>query len=194
VGLLKAVERFDPARGAALSTYAVPTILGELRRHFRDATWSMRVSREIQERVMRVKRQTRLLANQLGRSPSVPELAADLGLTAEEVLEAMEAGSAYRAGSLDEHLERPDGDGDALVDVLGVEDERFALVEEAVTLTGALRVLDERTRRVLRLRFAEDMTQSEIAAAIGVSQMHVSRLLRHAILALRDQTGAEAAA
>ena len=195
VGLVKAIERFDPARGTAISTFAVPTIMCELRRHFRDHTWSMRVSRELQERVLKLERASNELAAALGRSPSVTELSAKLGLEPEEVLEAIDAAGAYRSASLEEQLGSGDKDGNgALIDVLGSEDARLTLVEDAAAVDDALRVLDERDRRILHMRFMGDMTQSQIADALGISQMHVSRLLRKALAALRERAGAGIAA
>ncbi len=195
LGLVKAIDRFDPVRGNAISTFAVPTILGELRRHFRDHTWSMRVSRELQERVLRMERESSRLASMLGRSPLVAELAADLGLSDEQVLEAMDAAAAYQASSLEEQLDRTNDDqGGALYDVLGEDDKRFELVENAAAVDDALIVLDDRERRILHLRFKRDMTQSEIADELGISQMHVSRLLRRALARLRDRAMLETAA
>ena len=191
VGLVKAIERFDPARGTAISTFAVPTILGELRRHFRDHTWSMRVSRELQERVLKLERASNELAPALGRSPSVTELSAKLDLSPEEVLEAIDAAGAYRSASLEEQLGRGDHDGNgALIDVLGSEDSRLTLVEDAAAVDDALLVLEDRDRRILHMRFMRDMTQSQIANALGISQMHVSRLLRKALATLRERAGA----
>jgi RNA polymerase sigma-B factor len=191
LGLVKAIDRFDPGRGNAISTYAVPTILGELRRHFRDHTWSVRVSRELQERVLRLERVSGELASTLGRSPSVAELGDRLGLSAEEVLEAIEAAGAYRSASLEEQLGGGDGAEDvALIDVLGDDDARLELVEDAAAVDGAMHVLDERARRILHMRFMEDMTQLQIAHALGISQMHVSRLLRKALTALRERADA----
>ena len=195
LGLVKAIDRFDPDRGYAISTFAVPTILGELRRHFRDHTWSMRVSRELQERVLRIERVSSRLASVLGRSPSVTELAADLGLSHEEVLEGMDAAGAYRSASLEEQLDRGNEEqGAALSDMLGEYDERFELVENAAAVDDALIVLDDRERHMLHLRFMKDMTQSEIADALGISQMHVSRLLRRALDRLRERASVEVAA
>ena len=195
LGLVKAIDRFDPSRGNAISTFAVPTILGELRRHFRDHTWSMRVSRDLQERVLRIERGSSRLASVLGRSPSVAELAADLGLSHEEVLEGTDAASAYRTASLEEQLDRRhEEQGGALADVLGEDDARFELVENAAAVDDALIVLDDRERQILHLRFMGDMTQSEIADVLGVSQMHVSRLLRRSLERLRERVAVEVAA
>ena len=195
LGLVKAVDRFDPGRGNALSTFAVPTILGELRRHFRDHTWSMRVSRDLQERVLRLERASTELGAALGRSPSVAELSAKLGLPPEEVLEAIDAATAYRTASLEEQLGHGDDAGSAaLIDVLGEDDSRLSLVEDAAAVDDAMRVLDERERRILHMRFMRDMTQSQIGDALGISQMHVSRLLRTALATLRERADAGVAA
>ncbi len=194
LGLVKAIDRFDPARGTALSTFAVPTILGELRRYFRDSTWSVRVSRDIKERVLRLERESSALSSRLGRAPSVAELAAALDLSDEEVLEGMQAAGAYQASSLDERLDAVERDGGALPNLLGGDDERLELIEDAAAVGPALAQLDDRARHILRLRFLGDMTQAEIAAALGISQMHVSRLLRSAIATLRDHAGDEVAA
>jgi RNA polymerase sigma-B factor len=192
MALVKAIDRFDPARGTALSTYAVPTILGELRRYFRDAGWSVHVSRQLQERTLLLERVSTRLGSRLGRAPSVAELGAEMGLGTEEVLEALDAANAYQAASLDETLYEHDGGQTALVDMLGSEENGFELVEDRDATRSAMRALDDRSRRVLHMRFIDDMTQSQIAAELGVSQMHVSRLLRRALTALRERAAAEA--
>jgi RNA polymerase sigma-B factor len=184
LGLLKAIERFDPARETAFSSFAVPTILGELKRHFRDKGWSVRVPRDLQELAVKVDRVGADMGRTLGRAPTTDELAKQLGVTHEQVLEAREAAGAYRAVSLD----RPRGDGDdegELVDALGTEDHGFAVAEDSATVQRLMRVLTEREREVLRLRFEEDLTQSEIGIRVGVSQMHVSRLIRQSVARLR---------
>ena len=189
LGLLKAIDRFDPTRSTAFSSFAVPTILGELKRHFRDRGWSVRVPRDLQELAVRVDRVTDDLARSLGRAPTPDEIGSEIGVTVEQVLEAREAAGAYRAGSLD----RPraaDAEGDALTDKMGVEDPGVGLAEDAATVERLMDVLTDREREVLRLRFVEDLTQSEIGARVGVSQMHVSRLIRQAIARLRDAAGA----
>jgi RNA polymerase sigma-B factor len=193
LGLVKAIDRFDLDRGTALSTFAVPTILGELRRYFRDHTWSVRVKRDVKERVLRIEGEAARLSSLLGRSPSVAELAGALGLTDEEVLEAMQAARAYDAASLDERLElaRPES-GASLMDLLGEEDRRLELVEEGTAVQDAMDALDDRERCILYLRFVKDRTQLEIADALGISQMHVSRLLRGALATLRERATADA--
>jgi RNA polymerase sigma-B factor len=194
MALVKAIDRFDPERGTALSTFAVPTILGELRRHFRDAGWSVHMSRQLQERTLRVERVSGELMSQLGRSPSVAEIAAEMGLPDEEVVEALEASTAYQAASLDEQLYEEDGTGSTLMDVLGAEDDGFELVEDRSATRSAMRALDDRARRIVELRFIAGMTQSQIGDELGVSQMHVSRLLRRAVATLRDTAAADGSA
>jgi RNA polymerase sigma-B factor len=185
LGLLKAIDRFEPDRPTAFSSFAVPTILGELKRHFRDRGWSVRVPRDLQEMAVRVERLAEDLAVELGRAPTPGEIAEHIGITTEQVLEAREAAGAYRAVSLDRP--RDDGeDGDGMGETMGVEDPGFGLAEDAATVERLMTVLTDREREVLRLRFVEDLTQSEIGARVGVSQMHVSRLIRQAVARLRD--------
>jgi RNA polymerase sigma-B factor len=183
VGLLKAVERFDPDRGLAFTTFAVPTITGEIKRHFRDRTWSTRVPRALQELALRLTDSVRELSQELGRSPSIAEIAARLEIDEELVLEAMEASRSYTASSLD----APAGDdtGTARSDrVLGGEDRGYEAVDQQMTVDYLLSTLSERDRTIVTLRFFENLTQSEIAARVGISQMHVSRLLARALDAL----------
>ncbi len=186
MGLVKAIDRFDPERGTAFSTYAVPTILGELKRYFRDSGWAVHVPRGMQERVMKLDQASQELHRRLGRSPSASELAEELNLNSEEVLEAMEAASAYDAISLEEQRsESSDSQEPTYADALGSEEERYELVEYGATIAPTMKALSERERLILHLRFVEDLTQSEIADRIGVSQMHVSRLIRRALARLR---------
>jgi RNA polymerase sigma-B factor len=185
LGLLKAIERFDPAREAAFSSFAIPTIVGELKRHFRDKGWSVRVPRGLQELAVRVERVGDDLARQIGRAPTPGEIAEEVGVTTEQVLEAREAAGAYRAISLDRPRD-DDQDGDSIGEAIGVEDPGFRLAEDAATLERLMAMLSRREREVLRLRFQEDLTQSEIGARVGVSQMHVSRLIGQSIARLRD--------
>ena len=186
IGLMKAVDRFDPDRGTAFSTFAVPTILGELKRYFRDAGWAVHVPRGTQERVLQVGRAVSELSGRLGRSPQPAEVAREIGASTEQVLEAMEAGTAYESGSLDAPTPGADGDEDGYPERVGHEDGRYELVEYGASIAPALEAMPERERTILHLRFNEDLTQSEIAARIGISQMHVSRLIRRAIASLRD--------
>jgi RNA polymerase sigma-B factor len=184
LGLLKAIDRFEPSRDTAFSSFAVPTILGELKRHFRDRGWSVRVPRDLQEMAVRVDRVAEDLSRTLGRAPTPAEIGTHIGATTEQVLEAREAAGAYRAISLDRP--RDDDDEDAgMADTMGVEDPGFGLAEDAATVERLMGVLSDREREVLRLRFAEDLTQSEIGIRVGVSQMHVSRLIRQAVARLR---------
>jgi RNA polymerase sigma-B factor len=181
VGLIKAVDRFDPDRGVAFSSFAVPSILGEIKRHFRDHSWAARVPRQLQERALKVQTTSDRLVVRLGRSPTSGELAAAMGESVEDVLEAMEAATAYDAMSLDAPLSSADGDAATYSDTVGRSDERLEMIEYRSVLTGTMNALPARERQVLALRFVEDLTQSEIAARIGVSQMHVSRLIRRAV-------------
>jgi RNA polymerase sigma-B factor len=184
LGLVKAVDRFDPERGIAFASYAVPTILGELRRHFRDQTWTIHVSRRMQEAIARVERTTEALRAELGRFPSVEEVAAAARMTAEEVTEARLAAGASRMASLDASSPRDDPGETALRDVLGCADGDIDRVEDALWIEQIARTLTDREREILRLRFVEDLVQREIAERVGVSQMHVSRILRDALTRL----------
>ena len=186
LGLLKAIDRFEPGRETAFSSFAVPTILGELKRHFRDRGWSVRVPRDLQEMAVRVERVTEELAGVLGRAPTPAEIATHIGASTEQVLEAREAAGAYRAISLDRPRDEDD-ESDGMGESMGIEDPGFGLAEDAATVERLMSVLTDREREVLRLRFAEDLTQSEIGARVGVSQMHVSRLIRQAVARLRDE-------
>src|SRR3954470_24393522 len=185
LGLIKAIDRFDPARDTAFSSYAVPTMLGELKRYFRDNGWSVHVPRGMQERVMQVDSTVKELSRKMGRSPSAAEVSEALGLSTEQVLEAMEAASAYDAVSLESYRFGDEGDGETYAESIGEVDERFELVEYGATIAPTLQALPARDRIVLHLRFVEDLTQAEIAERVGVSQMHVSRLIRRALERLR---------
>jgi RNA polymerase sigma-B factor len=184
LGLLKAIDRFEVDRGLAFSSYAVPTILGELRRYFRDTSWAVHVPRELQERIAKVSDATERLSRELGSSPTPSQIAADLGLTAEAVIDALEAATAHSTLSLDVPLE-PDDDGRSLLTSVGAEDQSYAKIRYLDAIAPAMRALGERERMILRMRFFEDLTQAEIAERIGISQMHVSRLLRRAVDRLR---------
>ena len=186
LGLLKAIDRFDPSRGVAFTSFAVPTILGELKRHFRDTGWAVHVPRALHERALRVDTTQRLLEGRLGRSPDVHEIATELGLDLEDVLDAMQASGAYEALSIDAPGHSDEGDHDGLVDSLGQEDSGIELAEERATVAATIRRLPIRDRQVLELRFGRDMTQTEIAKRIGVSQMQVSRIIRRALDRLRE--------
>jgi RNA polymerase sigma-B factor len=193
LGLLKAIDRYDPDRGEGFSRYAVPTMLGELKRHFRDKGWSVHVPRATQELVLRVSEALGALPARLGRSPRPRDVAEEIGAPVEEVLEAMEAATAYEAASLDAPRPGPGDEGSwTYADSLADEERGFELVDIGETLRGTLDALPERERLILRLRFEADMTQAEIAERIGVSQMHVSRLLRRSLERL-SAAGSEAA-
>jgi RNA polymerase sigma-B factor len=181
LGLIKAIDRFEPGRGTKFTSYAAPTILGELKRHFRDKGWSLHVPRDLQERTLAVSRATEVLSKELGRSPKVREVAAHLGCSVEQVLEAQEASASYEAASLDAPAMRADGESAALVDLLGDDDSSFELVEDREAIASTWRNLPAVEQRVLQLRFVDDLTQREIGERIGYSQMHVSRLLRRAL-------------
>jgi RNA polymerase sigma-B factor len=186
LGMLKAVERFDPDRNLEFSTFATATVEGELKRHFRDRTWSVRVPRRPQELHLRLGNVINELSQKLQRPPRVPEVAAELGVREEDVLEAMEVGGAYRSTSLDA---RPNDGGESLTleSRLGSHDEGFDLAEHRVVLERLLVELPERERTIVELRFYSDMTQTEIAQQVGISQMHVSRLLARTLIQLRDR-------
>lgn len=187
VGLLNAIDRFDPERGIPFTAFASPTVLGELKRHFRDRVWTVRVPRGLHDRMAEVEKAITELTKKLQRSPSVGEIAARLELEQTEVLEVLEANHNRRPLSLDRPAGGEDSEESSPSEWVGSEDEAFELVEGRMALEDALPVLDERERLVLRLRFAEDMTQSQIAERIGHSQMHVSRILRRALDKIREQ-------
>jgi RNA polymerase sigma-B factor len=189
LGLLKAIDRFDPDRETAFSSFAVPTILGELKRHFRDKGWSVRVPRDLQELAVKVDRVGEQLSRELGRAPTPAEIGKSVGATTEQVLEAREASGAYRAVSLDRPRDDEDEESGGIADAVGIEDPGFSLAEDSATVERLMRVLSDREREVLRLRFEEDLTQSEIGARVGVSQMHVSRLIRQSVARLREAAG-----
>jgi RNA polymerase sigma-B factor len=186
VGLINAIDKFDPSRGVDFAGYAIPTIIGELKRHFRDRTWDIRVPRRLQELRLAISDANSSLLQTLGRSPTVADIAAHLKLTEEEVLEGLEGARAYNAVSLSARTS--DGDQSTeLGDLIGVEDNEYELAELRVALGPAMAALDEREQRILTLRFYGNMTQSQIAEQVGVSQMHVSRLLARALAKLRGQ-------
>jgi RNA polymerase sigma-B factor len=184
VGLLKALERFDASREIAFTTFAVPTILGELKRYFRDLGWSVRVPRELQELAARVDVAVEALTRELGRSPTTEQIAQRCDSTVEKVLEARSLGSAHFADSLDHPLR--DGEEEPVGSLIGGEDPGFDRAEQAVDVERMLARLPERDARILRLRFEEDLVQREIAAKVGLSQMQVSRSITQSITALRD--------
>jgi RNA polymerase sigma-B factor len=185
LGLVKAIDRFDPRRETAFTSFAVPTIAGELKRHFRDKGWFVRVPRDLQELALRVERTGEQMATRLGRLPTPTELADELDITVERVLEAREAIGAHYAVSLDRP--REDGEDDESIgDAIGAEDSGYGRAEDAASVQRLARgVLTDRERELLRLRFEQDLTQAEIGTRLGVSQMHVSRMLRSAVERLR---------
>jgi RNA polymerase sigma-B factor len=188
LGLVKAVERFDLERGFAFSSFAVPTIIGELKRHFRDTGWALHVDRTAQERARRViDAQQRINVN-TGRPPTISDLAQYLECSEEDVLDGLQTAEAYDALSLDAPEGDPDGPSSRL-DLLGEDDHRFRLVDVRATISAAAKHLPRREQQILFLRFEEDLTQTEIADRVGVSQMQVSRLLRKSLKRLRQLTG-----
>jgi len=186
LGLLKAIDRFEPGRGTKFTSYAVPTILGELKRHFRDKGWALHVPRDLQERALSVSRATEKLSTLLGRSPRVPEVADEIGCTVEQVLEASQAAGSYETTSLDAPISREADEPAALVELVGANDGAFSLVETREAVSETWDSLPEIERQVVRLRFVDDLTQREIGERIGFSQMHVSRLLRRALNSLQS--------
>jgi RNA polymerase sigma-B factor len=189
LGLVKAIDRFDVDRGAAFSSFAVPTILGELKRYFRDLGWSVHVPRGAQEQALKVQEAHERLTTKTGRPPTVNELAEYLELAVEDILDALETAAAHHSTSLDAPREDRGDESGSLVEMLGDEDRRYELVEETAAISVAAEQLSTRERRVLALRFVQDMTQTQIAQEIGVSQMQVSRILRRALGRLRELTG-----
>jgi len=191
VGLLKAIERFDPDRGFAFSSYAMPTMLGELKRYFRDSAWPVHVPRGVKERAVELARATDELSSRLGRSPSLAELAEELGVTQEQTLEAIEAYHARHAAPLDSGSDDDDSAVLSPAQTLGAEDERLEQAEYLSMIAAGVETLSDTDRLILFLRFGRDLTQSEIARRIGTSQMQVSRLLRAAIEKIRRASGEE---
>jgi RNA polymerase sigma-B factor len=188
LGLINAVDRYDPDRGTDFLSYAVPTITGEVRRHFRDQAWSMRVPRRLKDLNVTLSAAMSQMSQTLGRAPNAPELAEHLGISKEEVLEALEASNAYRSGSLDEMLV-DDPDSGKVSDLLGEADAALEQVEYQQTLAPLLEKLPQRERTIIKLRFFGNLTQSQIAEHVGISQMHVSRLLAKTLVQLRGDVG-----
>jgi RNA polymerase sigma-B factor len=185
LALLKSIDGFDPDRGAAFTSYAIPMIVGELKRHFRDKGWDVRVPRRLQELRLEISKVSGDLAQQLGRSPTVADLANHLKVTDEEIIEALECSQAYRALSLHAPV-TGDERGSELMDLLGGADPGLETVEDRAALRPLLARLPAREQKIIAMRFFGNMTQSQIAAEIGISQMHVSRLLAHALGVLRE--------
>jgi RNA polymerase sigma-B factor len=186
IGLIKAIDRFDLDRGVELTTYATPNIIGEIKRHFRDKGWAVRVPRGLQELNVQLSRLVEQLTVQLSRSPTIPELAKAAGVEEEEVLEALESGRAYTSLSLS--VGGGGGDDDDLdpLESLGTEEHQYEVSEDRAVLAPGFKALDERERMILQLRFFEGLTQSQIAQQVGISQMHVSRLIRRSLEKIRE--------
>jgi RNA polymerase sigma-B factor len=190
LGLLKAIDRFDPQMGHPFASFAVPTILGEMRRHFRDAGWSVHVPRGSQERALKVRDAQERLANERGRAPTVNELGQFLELSTEEVIDALQAIQAYESLSLDAPRPGATDEVTSYGDSMGEEDARYELVELDATISAVLGRIPQRERQILSMRFVEDLTQTEIAERVGISQMQVSRLLRRSLDQLRTMANA----
>jgi RNA polymerase sigma-B factor len=186
IGLIKSIDRFDLDRGVEFSTYATPTIIGEIKRHFRDKGWAIRVPRRLQELRMQISGTTAELTQQLGRSPTPRELAEAIGCSVEEIVEGIESGNAYSTLSLDAADDSGDESGVSMLEMLGLDDEHLEHIEIRESIKPLLEALPAREKRILLLRFFKNKTQSEIAAEIGVSQMHVSRLLSRTLAQLRE--------
>lgn len=193
IGLIKAIDRFDPGRAVEFTTYATPTIVGEIKRHFRDKGWAVRIPRRLQELNLKLNEHVNVLTQQLERSPTIQELADHIGVTTEEVVEALETGQAYSFVSLD-GLSGGDEDDEgsvSLLDYVGQEDPGFKRFERHFSLQPAYQKLDLREKQILHYRFYKGLTQTEIANKMGISQMHVSRLLRRALFILRSNISEE---
>jgi RNA polymerase sigma-B factor len=190
IGLIKAIDRFDVDRGVELTTYATPNIMGEIKRHFRDKGWSVRVPRGLQELNVKLSKLIEEQTVQLGRSPTIPELAKVAGVDEELVVEAIESGRAYSSVSLSTGGGQDDEGGELdPLDSLGSEEPQYEVSEDRAMLAPGFRALDERERLILHMRFFEGLTQSQIAQQVGISQMHVSRLIRRALERIRDEIG-----
>ena len=190
LALVKAVDRYEPERGTAFSSYAVPTILGEIRRHFRDTAWFAHVPRGVQELALAVRNVEAELWGELGRSPTPQEVADALGASVEDVIEARQAGQAATSVPLDAPDSSGDDEGLSVAETIGTEDMHIQLMEDRLSVRQALSDLSERDKQLLHMRFSQDLTQQEIAERIGVSQMHVSRLLRRTLESLHEATAA----
>ena len=191
IGLIKAIDRFDLDRGVELTTYATPNIIGEIKRHFRDKGWAVRVPRGLQELNVQLSKLVESLTVQYARSPTIPELATAAGVEEEEVLEALESGRAYSTLSLSTGGTQEDGEELDPLESIGTIEHQYEVSEDRAVLEPGFRVLDERERMILHLRFFEGLTQSQIAQQVGISQMHVSRLIRRALEKIREEINAE---
>jgi RNA polymerase sigma-B factor len=190
IGLIKAIDRFDVDRGVELTTYATPNIIGEIKRHFRDKGWAVRVPRGLQELNVQLSKLMEQLTTQLGRSPTIPELAKAAGVEEELVLEAIESGRAYTSLSLSVGSSGDDDDLDPL-ESLGTEEHQYEVSEDRAVLAPGFKALDPRERMILQLRFFDGLTQSQIAQQVGISQMHVSRLIRRSLEKIRETIAAD---
>lgn len=191
LGLLKAIDRFDPSRGLEFTTFATPTIMGEIKRHFRDKGWSVRVPRRLQELSAKVNQATDTLTSQLQRSPTIAEIADFLDATVDEVLEAMESSSAYSSVSLEAPSGADDDDTPSVIDRYATEDSDLAFTDDRIIIEEALASFSPRERDVIEMRFLKGMTQIEIAEKLGISQVQVSRLLRRTLKKIQDKIDAE---
>lgn len=191
IGLIKAIDRFDPDRGLEFTTYATPTIMGEIKRHFRDKGWSVRVPRRLQELSAKVNQANDELTNELQRSPSVEEIAQRVGTSVDEVLEAMESSSAYSSVPLEGGSSSDDDDAPSVIDHYVTEDEALATSDDRIVLEDAIRDFSPREKQVIRMRFVDGLTQVEIAKKLGISQVQVSRLLRRTLKRVQDKIDPE---
>ncbi|MBM6817130.1 SigB/SigF/SigG family RNA polymerase sigma factor [Olsenella uli] len=191
IGLIKAIDRFDPERGLEFTTYATPTIMGEIKRHFRDKGWSVRVPRRLQELSAKVNQATDELVNQLQRSPSVAEIADHLGASVDEVLEAMESSSAYSSVPLEGGGSSDDEEAPSVIDHYATEDADLAATDDRIVLEQAVADFSPREREVVKMRFEDGLTQVEIAERLGISQVQVSRLLRRTLRRIQDKIDPE---
>jgi RNA polymerase sigma-B factor len=189
LGLIKAINRFDATRGLRFSSFAVPTILGELKRYFRDTGWAVHVPRSAQEDALELQQVQERLTIRSGRPPTVGELAEFMELSVEDVLERLEAAAAHHAASLDAPLEADEEEAGSVIDMLGGEESGYQRVEDGLTISAAAEQLNPRDVKALELRFRQDLTQSEIAEQLGISQMQVSRILRRALDSMRERAG-----
>lgn len=188
VGLLKAIKGYDPSRKIPFVNYATPTILGEIKRHFRDTTWAVSMPRDLQELTLKIDHTVSSLTDTMGRMPTVREIGVKLEISEGRVLEALQAANNYVAVSLDKPHASPDGDNFSLIDYVGSDDIQYELTDSSLVVAPALKLLPKRERTILYLRFSKEMTQSEIAELVGISQMHVSRSLKRALDILRQNT------
>jgi RNA polymerase sigma-B factor len=193
IGLIKAIDRFDLDRGVELTTYATPNIIGEIKRHFRDKGWAVRVPRWLQELNVQLSKLVESLTVEHGRSPTIPELAKAAGVEEEEVLEALESGRAYSSLSLSSGGTQDNGEELDPLESIGTEEQQYEVSVDRAVLAPGFRVLDARERMILHLRFFEGLTQSQIAQQVGISQMHVSRLIRRSLEKIREEINADEA-